>query len=468
MLFSSITFLYAFLPAVLFFYFIAADKYRNAILLISSIIFYAWGEPKYLLVMLCIIFANYLAALQLQKTKKIKHIILIGTICLNLCILGYFKYFNFFVENLNNILNLKISIINIVMPLGISFYTFQALSYVIDVYRGEVKAQKDLMKVALYIALFPQLIAGPIVKYHDIEQSICNKRVITSALFVEGIKRFLCGLGKKVLIANNMGLVADKIFNMAPEQVDTPLAWIGAICYSLQIFFDFSGYSDMAIGLGLLFGFRFQENFNYPYIADSITEFWHRWHISLSTWLKNYLYIPLGGNRKGLAQTCMNLLIVFAVTGFWHGAEWTFIAWGLWHGLFIVIEKVTGWHKKRGNAVFITFKHVLTLFIVLIGWVLFRSKDLNSAYHYLKNMFGLLPHSNEIFYTHTFYYDNIQIMAALFGILFSTPLIAKFFNRGESSELVKFCQNLSLIAIMILSSAFLTADTYNPFIYFRF
>lgn len=208
--------------------------------------------------------------------------------------IGIFQVFQFFVVNINNLLNLKVNIINVVMPLGISFYTFQAFSYVIDVYRGEVKAQKDLMKVALYVALFPQLIAGPIVKYHDIEQNLCNKRVITADLFVEGIKRFLCGLGKKVLIANNMGLVADKIFNMAPDQVDTPLAWIGAICYALQVFFDFSAYSDMAIGLGLLFGFRFQENFNYPYIADSITEFWHRWHISLSTWLKNYLYIPLG------------------------------------------------------------------------------------------------------------------------------------------------------------------------------
>ena len=468
MLFSSITFIYFYLPTVLAVYFLLPVRYRNGLLLAASFLFYAWGEPNYLVIMLLTIFINYFAAIFVsnQKSKTGKLLVLWLSIIVDLSMLGYFKYFNFFVENINLLFHGNIDFIKVVMPIGISFYTFQALSYVIDVYKGEVKAQKNIATVALYIALFPQLIAGPIVKYHDIENQLTSHDV-TPDMFYQGLCRFIVGLGKKVLIANNMGLVADKVFNLSANDVSTPMAWLGALCYSMQIFYDFSGYSDMAIGLGQMFGFKFLENFNYPYISDSITEFWRRWHISLSSWLKNYVYIPLGGNRHGLTKTCINLMIVFAITGFWHGAQWTFILWGMWHGVFIVIEKLTHFPKLKGNLVLMTGKHLLTLFIVLIGWVLFRAEQFDVAYDYLRNMFGLIEH-NEVKYTTLYFYDNIQLIALALAVIFAHPWFKNLYTKVQDKSYCRYIYNFGLIVVFFLCSVFLTASTYNPFIYFRF
>ena len=335
MLFSSMTFVFMFLPVVCALYLLCKKELHNPILLMASILFYAWGEPKFLAIMLLTILLNYLGAIYVEKSVN-KKLPLIITIIANLGFLVYFKYFNFILDNINALCHSNIEPLNIIMPIGISFYTFQAVSYVIDVYRGECKAQKDIYKLALYICLFPQLIAGPIVKYHDIENQIDDREVNFDKVTL-GVKRFIIGLAKKMLIANTMGAVADKIF-MQPADTFSPLtAWVGALSYTMQLYYDFSGYSDMAIGLGLIFGFTFMENFNYPYISKSITEFWRRWHISLSTWFKQYLYIPLGGNRKGKNRTYLNLFIVFLLTGIWHGASWNFVIWGVWNGVFIIL-----------------------------------------------------------------------------------------------------------------------------------
>ncbi|MBQ8476228.1 MBOAT family protein, partial [bacterium] len=317
MLFSSMTFIYLFLPVVLVLYFSAKPERRNNILLLASILFYAWGEPKYVVIMLLTILINYFGAILIEKFSSHKKLLLVLTIACDLSFLIYFKYFNFIIDNVNALSHGSIAPLNIIMPIGISFYTFQALSYVIDTYRGEVRAQKNIYKLALFICLFPQLIAGPILKYHDIEAQI-EKRKVEFDKVNKGVKRFIIGLSKKMLIANTMGAIADKIFSQNPDMFSHSIAWLGALTYSLQLYFDFSGYSDMAIGLGLIFGFNFMENFNYPYISKSITEFWRRWHISLSTWFKQYVYIPLGGNRLGLIRTCQNLGIVFLLTGLWH------------------------------------------------------------------------------------------------------------------------------------------------------
>ena len=352
MLFSSMTFVFVFLPILCAIYLLSKKEYHNAILLIASIIFYAWGEPRYLAIMLLSVVINWLGAILIDKYKDKKglsKLFLALTIFLNLANLIYFKYFNFILDNFNSIFHSNIDFVRIALPIGISFYTFQALSYVIDVFRGDCKVQRNIYKLALYICLFPQLIAGPIVKYHDIEEQI-DSREVNFEKVDEGVKRFIIGLSKKVLIANTLGAIADKVFIMQyPFQFSPIVAWLGAISYSFQLFFDFSGYSDMAIGLGLIFGFRFMENFNYPYISKSITEFWRRWHISLSTWFKQYVYIPLGGNRNGKLKQLRNLGIVFLLTGIWHGAAWNFVIWGAWHGFFIIMEKITGIDKETNN-----------------------------------------------------------------------------------------------------------------------
>ena len=375
MLFSSIIFLSIFLPSLIILYFSVKKSFRNYILLIYSLIFYAWGEPRYLSVMLCIILINYLAAILIDKNKNRK-IILICDILLNLFVLIYFKYFNFIVININKVLKNPLPKLNIIMPIGISFFIFQAISYVFDVYKNEVPVQKNIYKLTLYISFFPQLIAGPIVKYHEVQKEIENRNESLNNIYL-GLFRFSIGLGKKVLIANTLGEVVDKIFMLdIINTIDYKIAWIGAICYSLQLYFDFSGYSDMAIGLGKVFGFKFLENFNYPYVSKSITEFWRRWHISLGTWFKEYLYIPLGGNRKSSIRTYINLFIVFLATGIWHGAKWTFVIWGLWHGIFIIIErkiKIEKYDKKF--EIFI--RHIYTLFIIITGWVLFRAENMS-------------------------------------------------------------------------------------------
>ena len=468
MLFSSMTFVYLFLPIVCTTYLLARKDLQNYILLAASILFYAWGEPRYLAVMLLTIINNYVGAICIAWARKqlYRKLFLMMTIGVDLGFLFYFKYFNFFMENINTLFHSDIGFINVVMPIGISFYTFQALSYVVDVYRQEVQVQKDIYKLALYICLFPQLIAGPIVKYHDVDEQISDRKV-TFEKVAYGVKRFIIGLSKKMLIANTLGGVADKIFVQPVEQFDSLTAWMGAFAYSFQLFYDFSGYSDMAIGLGAIFGFKFLENFNYPYISRSITEFWRRWHISLSTWFKEYLYIPLGGNRVSKFRNYINLFIVFFATGFWHGAAWNFIFWGMWHGIFIVFEKITGWHKKEGNWKLITLKHIYCILAFVIGWVIFRSDNMVYAFNYLKNMFGLIQ-NHKIAYEWAYYIDNKEILAFIAAVVCSMPIFNKILNVTTQQKIIKFCINVWLMLLFLLSSMMIAASTYNPFIYFRF
>lgn len=466
MLFSSMSFIYVFLPIVMLVYLLAKKSLHNYILLFASIIFYAWGEPKYLVIMLLTIIINYIGAVTIEKYKKNKKIILITTIFANLCFLIYFKYFNFLIKNLNLIFHSNINILNIIMPIGISFYTFQAISYIIDVYKGNCKAQKDIYKLSLYICFFPQLIAGPIVKYHDIADQIEN-RDVTFEKVTLGVQRFIIGLSKKVLIANTLGAVADKIFSQSPYCFSHLTAWLGAVAYSFQLFYDFSGYSDMAIGLGLIFGFKFLENFNYPYIAKSISEFWRRWHISLSTWFKQYVYIPLGGNKCGRTKTFRNLGIVFLLTGIWHGAEWTFILWGCWHGLFICLEKYFNIKDFENNHSLKWLLHIYCLIIVIIGWVLFRSGNITYAMQYLMNMFGFIhPQSINYEFTTGYYIDIVGWGVLIAAVFCSVPVFNKMLEI--KSKILRGFINFYLLILFFLSTIIIASKTYNPFIYFRF
>ena len=467
MLFSSMTFVFVFLPIVLLLYLVTKKELHNPILLIASIIFYAWGEPRYLAIMLLTILINWLGAIAVDKFKNHKKIYLTLTIIANLGFLIYFKYFNFLIDNCNNIFHAHIDPLNIVMPIGISFYTFQALSYVVDVYRGDCNVQKDIYKLALYICLFPQLIAGPIVKYHDVAEQIDSREVNFEKVDL-GVKRFIIGLSKKMLIANTMGAIADKIFIQSPDTFSPLVAWIGSIAYTFQLYFDFSGYSDMAIGLGLIFGFKFLENFNYPYISKSITEFWRRWHISLSTWFKEYVYIPLGGNRKGKLKTLRNLGIVFLLTGIWHGAAWNFVVWGIWHGFFIIIEKIINikeFEQKHTQKWVRFLQHIYCIFAFLIGWVMFRSETMSYAWQYIKNMFGLVR-VHDISYGMGYYIDNFEIIIFVCAILCSMPLFNKMLE--VENKFGRTLINIWLLILFILSAATIASSTYNPFIYFRF
>lgn len=466
MLFSSMTFIFIFLPIVCGLYFLVRKNITmaNLLLLLASIIFYAWGEPNYVFIMLGTILINYVGAICINKYPKHKKIALLTTILANLGILFYFKYFNFVMENINSVIGTNFSFLEVIMPIGISFYTFQALSYVIDVYYNKANVQKNIYKLALYITLFPQLVAGPIIKYHDVANQI-DKRKITFNQFSYGIKRFIIGLAKKVLIANTMGAIADAIFAQPVYDFSTGVAWLGALAYTFQIFYDFSGYSDMAIGLGHMFGFKFLENFNYPYISKSITEFWRRWHISLSTWFKEYLYIPLGGNRISKYRTYLNLFIVFLATGIWHGAEWTFVIWGLWHGAFIIFERITNLHKRIGGITSSILRHCYTILAFVIGWVIFRSDNITYAIDYIKNMFGLIPYKE--IYSLPYYIDTTQIIIFITAIMLSMPIFSNFLNDDKDTKATSF-QNLWLLILFGLSWVSISAGTYNPFIYFRF
>lgn len=468
MLFSSMTFVFMFLPIVCATYLLARKELQNYILLIASILFYAWGEPRYLAIMILTILVNYIGANYISRSHNAMHrkLLLIATIVVDLSFLFYFKYFNFVMDNINQLFHTHINFIDVVMPIGISFYTFQALSYVVDVYRNEVKAQRDIYKLALYITLFPQLVAGPIVKYHDVDEQISD-RTVTFDKVAYGVKRFIVGLAKKMLIANTLGAVADKIFTQPVENFDALTAWIGAIAYTLQLYYDFSGYSDMAIGLGAIFGFKFLENFNYPYISKSITEFWRRWHISLSTWFKEYLYIPLGGNRVSKRRNLFNLFVVFLATGVWHGASWNFIFWGLWHGAFIIFEKITGWHKKEGGLKINIAQHIYTMFAFVIGWVMFRADNMAYAWDYLKNMFGLIS-EHKITYKLPYYIDNIEIITFVVAILCAMPIFRGMLEVKYERKILRTIINIWLIVLFVLSASSIAASTYNPFIYFRF
>ncbi len=480
MVFSSSIFIFIFLPLVIFLYYLCNKKVRNYILLLASFVFYACGGISYLKILLVSILINYIFGVlidsldikeissndkkEISKYNKLKKFVLVIGVVLNLGLLFYYKYYDFFLENLNMIFHRNINLKHIVLPIGISFFTFQGMSYIIDIYRKDAKVNKNIFSVALYISLFPQLVAGPIVKYKTIDNEI-RKREESIDEFSYGILRFVIGLAKKVIIADVLGGVANEIFTLINTSgIDIMTAWLGAICYSLQIYFDFSGYSDMAIGIGHFFGFKFIENFNYPYIAKSITEFWRRWHISLSTWFKEYLYIPLGGNRRG--NVYFNLFIVFLVTGLWHGASWNFVVWGLWHGFFIIIERFIrdkSWYKN----IPLTIKVFITLFIVLIGWVLFKAENLSTAMKYLSTMFGLVRFNN-ITFEFSYFMQAKTIFLIAGGMIFSTPVCKKFVLRYREKSWFNGIKNTLVILLFIVALIFMINSTYSPFIYFQF
>lgn len=470
MVFSSLEFIFFFLPVVAVIYKLCNNiKARNVVLIIASIFFYAFGEPKAVILMLLSIVFNYGLALLMDKYKNRKKLFLVLSVIINLALLVYYKYTGFLIESIDSVFSLNIYVPVIHLPIGISFFTFQAMSYVIDVYRGDVPAQKKLGNVLLYISFFPQLIAGPIVKYHDIEKQIDN-RSITFEKYSSGVERFLIGLFKKVLIANNVGAVWNLISTSDFSNISVATAWLGAVAYSLQIYFDFSGYSDMAIGLGKMFGFEFLENFNYPYISKSIREFWRRWHISLSTWFKEYLYIPLGGNRKGNIRTYINLLIVFFCTGLWHGASWNFVIWGLWHGFFSVIERL-GFGKILAKDKTNILSRIYTLFVVIVGFTIFALVDFGALKEYIGIM---LFNTNDALIDNSFLFivkNNLLIILA--GMLVSTPVCGWVKNKLSFNNkiAINVCNIIYVVLYLIgfmLSVSYLVSSSYNPFLYFRF
>lgn len=471
MLFSTPIFLFLFLPICLVTYFIIKDEYRNIFLLLASLIFYAWGEPVYILLMLLSTAFNYVAGLAVDRYngKKIGKAVLALGIVANILFLVYYKYFNFLVEMLNQITGLQLETEPIALPLGISFYTFHSLSYIIDIHRKIVTPQRNILNLGLYISFFPQLVAGPIIRYKDIYQEI-EKREATFTKFTDGAIRFTIGLAKKVLLANTFGSVADKIFDGSYDQLGIATGWTGIVMYTLQIFFDFSGYSDMAIGLGKMFGFHIKENFNLPYIAENIRDFWRRWHISLSSWFRDYLYIPLGGSHVTTWKIYRNLLIVFFVTGLWHGASLSFIFWGLFHGVFLVLER-----GKWGNFIDrapVALRHTYTLLVVMVGWVFFRVPELSQATNYIGVMFGSHAGIDTPAVSYLDYWDTKVALCFIFGVMFSTDLP----NRASAILSAKpifgyywrFALTCSWLLILLLSIASIAAQTYNPFIYFRF
>ena len=466
MVFSSTIFLCVYLPLVLLGYYICPKKGKNLFLLIVSLIFYAWGEPKYVFLMIFSILVNYVFGLLMDKhreNKKRLKLLLVISVIIDLGLLSVFKYTDFIITNINSVFGAGFDLLNIALPIGISFYTFQAMSYTIDVYRDDVRVQRNLIDFGMYITMFPQLIAGPIVRYSDIQDQLAERNV-TAADFSEGIMRFVVGLGKKVLLANQMGAVWTQIYALGGD-ISALMAWTGAAAYTFQIYFDFSGYSDMAIGLGRMFGFKFPENFRYPYESVSITDFWRRWHITLSTWFKEYLYIPLGGNRRGLARQALNLLIVWTLTGFWHGAGWNFVMWGLYYFAILFIEKL--FLLKALDKLPRLFRHAYALLLIVIGWVIFASDDVSVMLPYLGSMFG----ANGALGGMDVY--TLLTRAALMVIccVASTELPRRLFvtAAGKMNEKAAFTvKSVLTLALLALSVVFLIGDSYNPFLYFRF
>lgn len=463
MIFTSISFLYYFLPIFLILYFISPNKIKNIIILIFSLFFYFYGEPKYILLMLLEILVAYFSSILIEKKKK--KYILVLTIIFHVLLLAIFKYLNFFTLNINQLFNVNIPLLNIILPIGISFYTFQIISYEIDVSKNKVQAQKNIFKLATYVLLFPQLIAGPIVRYETIEKELNSRKHCIKDISY-GISRFIIGLSKKVLIANNLGELCN-IF-LSTQEKSILFYWIFAVSYALQIYFDFSGYSDIAIGLGRILGFHFLENFNYPYISKSITEFWRRWHISLSTWFKDYIYIPLGGNRYGKLKQIRNILIVWTLTGIWHGANWNFILWGLFFGILLIIEKfILGNYLKK-------LPHFLqrgyTLFIVLISFIIFQTTDLNQLIFNIKGLFGL--NEKALFNSYTLYNLKGYLILLIIAIIASTPIpkniILKLKNIKKLNKVINFVHPIYLFLLLLLVTIFLVDNSYNPFLYFRF
>lgn len=493
MVFSSAIFLYAFLPTVLALYYVSARRLRNVLLLLASLIFYAWGEPVYVLLMMASIIFNWIVGLAVDRTRDMRvgiWVLSLG-VATDILLLAYFKYAAFAVSNLNDLLHplfgRQVSVPRVALPLGISFFTFHAISYIVDIYRREADALRSPLNMGVYISLFPQLIAGPIIRYHDVAAQILH-RSNSLERFSSGIERFVFGMGKKVLIANTLGIIADQAFSTPALQLSASNAWLGIVCYTLQIYFDFSGYSDMAIGLARMFGFELTENFNYPYISRSIREFWRRWHISLSTWFRDYLYIPLGGNRVSSLRVTMNLFIVFLLCGLWHGASWNFAVWGLFHGALLAAERgpFGRWLDRAGQPI----GSLYTMTSVVFGWVLFRASDLSHAMSYFKCMLGASPATGatpQMFML----LDNQLYATLLVAIALVTPVATSLsrdwrnrrFPMGTAEPImaasaglsfdgnslaflfVRFCM---VVCTLVLSAAALSATTYNPFIYFRF
>ena len=465
MLFTSISFLYYFLPALIIIYFITPKKYKNIILLIASLLFYFYGEPKYVFLMILEIIIAYIGAILIDKYKNQSKNILITTLFIHVFLLIIFKYTDFIIQTINDISNANIKLLNIALPIGISFYTFQIISYIIDVYNGKVKVQKNIINLATYVSLFPQLIAGPIVRYQTVEKEL-DDRVHSFNNFAYGIRRFTIGLAKKVLIANALGELCSKTF-LADEKTIV-FFWIFGISYMLQLYFDFSAYSDMAIGLGRIFGFHFPENFNYPYISKSITEFWRRWHISLSTWFKDYVYIPLGGNRDGKYKQIRNILIVWLLTGIWHGANWTFLIWGLLFGIILIIEKI--FLNKFMEKLPSFIRRIYVLFIVMILFIIFSSDNMSVALSNIKGLFGM---NGEAFINdYTLHYLKSYLPVLIIALLGSTPfikiLIDKLRKNKYVNNIINILEPILIVVILVVVTSYLIDNSYNPFLYFRF
>lgn len=458
MVFSSILFIFRFLPIAMILYFLTPNKYKNLTLLLISLTFYSWGEPKYFLIMVASIFVDYFVSRGIEKSrnnKKVSIVLLSISIVFNLGMLFFFKYFNFFLENVNNILELSLKYVKITLPLGISFYTFQTMSYTIDVFLGKVKAEKNIINFGAFVCLFPQLIAGPIVKYTDINVELKHRKIDMKQI-QDGIELFILGLGSKVLIANNIGAFWSEIEGKGFAGVGTVIAWISVLAFAFQIYFDFSGYSLMAIGLGKILGFNFPRNFNYPYISKSITEFWRRWHITLGSWFKEYVYIPLGGNRVGRLRLYINLFIVWFLTGFWHGASYNFILWGLYFFILISIEKAVLLKFLEKHKI---ISHIYSIFFILLGWAIFAVVDLGQLKILLKEMFSISKNNQWMYYVR-----NYGITFIIATVL-STPIVKNIYNKVIKSDILN---TFILMIIFLLCIAYLVDATYNPFLYFRF
>ncbi len=459
MVFSSLMFIFRFMPIAFLIYYLTPKRAKNFVLLILSLFFYAWGEVRYVPIMLVSIVTDYVAGQMIKRSngrKWIRNSALAFSLTVNLGMLFFFKYTNFFIDNINALAGTSIpNLLNLTLPLGISFYTFQTLSYTLDVYMGKVEAEDNIINFGAFVVLFPQLIAGPIVKYTDINREL-KERKIDLAQIQEGIKIFIFGLGKKVLIANNIGALWTQVESMDFGSISTPLAWMGVIAFSLQIYFDFSGYSLMAVGLGKMLGFNFPQNFNFPYISRSITEFWRRWHITLSSWFKEYVYIPLGGNRVSAPRRYFNIFVVWLATGFWHGASWNFILWGLFFFVFLIIEKAFLLKKLEKYRV---FSHVYVLFLLVLSWALFAVTDMSKLSELYKTMFSFTGGIDWIYYLRNY------IITFIVACILSTPLIEKIYNKVSKIKIVDY---IILASIFLMSVAYLVDATYNPFLYFRF
>lgn len=487
MVFSSFVFLLAFLLIVLFLHYICPGRGRNVVLLVASLIFYAWGEPVYVLIMLFSTVFDYTNGILIEHFQKKNcpgkaKVVLIIDLCGNLGILGFFKYADFFIGSLNTITGAGLSLLHIALPIGISFYTFQTMSYTIDVYRKVVPAQHNILNFATYVTLFPQLIAGPIVQYKTVAKELAHRKVSLED-FSEGAFRFSIGLAKKVLLANQIGSLWDTISQL--HQMSAATAWLGAIAYSFQIYFDFSGYSDMAIGLGRMFGFHFLENFNFPYMSKTITEFWRRWHISLSSWFREYVYIPLGGNRKGMARQLFNIMVVWMLTGLWHGANWNFVMWGVYYGILLMIEKLflLKWLNKAPAWI----GHIYSMFLVVIGWTIFAQTDMSQLTTYLKTMFGIGVRGvdSDFFYflscnavllvllvicsiDHRFWLKKLIARGSMKNADGEGEKEGSIYNIAVDSVRFTVAKSVIMLVLLIVSFAFLVGDSYNPFLYFRF